>query len=505
MGFDKVSRIAILGATGYVGGRLVGRLAEKDLLVRCIVRNPERVESANWKNKVEIVSGDTTKPETLTSGFKDCEIVYYLVHAMSEKGQDFSEMDRVSALNVAKAAKEAGVKRIIYLGGLGDDTDPLLSKHLSSRHEVGDLLASQGVPVTELRAAVILGSGSASFEMLRSLTEVLPIMVVPKWVHKTKCQPISITDVLFYLEEILYVPDTVGKVLDIGGPEVLTYRDMMQRYAQVAGLKKRIIVPVPVLSPSLSSHWINVVTPLPIDLGKHLVKSLCNDVVVRPNSDIQQYIPHETIDFDESIRVALTRIKNLDVQTSWSDAVTVEAALPDVTDPNWSGGKVFTDTRKTFFDGDPRSLYNTVCSLGGNNGWYSSTFLWHIRGALDKIIGGVGFRRGRKHPTKLSVGDVVDFFRVDEIEEPRLLRLKAEMKVPGNAWLQWEIKDYQSAGQEGEQKKIMITQTAFFAPKGLLGRIYWYAIAPFHAVIFPLMLKEIVKNSRKVAIQDSAP
>jgi uncharacterized protein YbjT (DUF2867 family)/uncharacterized protein YndB with AHSA1/START domain len=480
--------IAVLGATGYVGGRLVSELVNNGEQVRCVVRTPGRLSSVQWRDDVDVVAGDTLKYDSLVAGFAGADVVYHLVHAMSDDG-DFSQADRESAKNVAAAAAAAGVQRIVYLGGLGDPEDPTLSTHLSSRHEVGRLLAEGPVPVTEIRAAVIIGSGSASFEMLRSLAEHLPMMVVPRWVTKTLCQPVSIRDVLHYLVAVIDVPDTAGRVLDIGGTDVMTYREMMDEYASVAGLRKRIIMPVPVLTPKLSSHWINFVTPLPIGLAKHLVDSLCNDVVVRPSHDIRSFIDHEPSALAEAIRAAIARIKDMDVETSWSDAQGVQPATPDVSDPVWSGGTIFKDVRTVLVNAEPQEVFQAVMAVGGREGWYASTPLWQIRGWFDKLIGGVGMRRGRRHPTDLRVGDALDFFRVEDVRPNHFLRLRAEMKVPGYAWLQWEIAPHEQG--------TLLTQAAVFVPRGLAGRAYWYSLVPFHAVIFPKLVRQLGKRAEE--------
>jgi len=488
-------QIVVLGATGYVGGRLVSELVDAGERVRCVVRTPSRLAGVRWRDDVDVVAGDTLDYESLVVGFAGADVVYHLVHAMSDDG-DFSEADRRSAVNVAQAAAAAGVARIVYLGGLGDPDDPALSLHLSSRHEVGRLLADGPVPVTELRAAVIIGSGSASFEMLRSLTEHLPVMVVPKWVTRTRCQPIGIRDVLHYLVAVLDHPDTVGRVLDMGGTDVLTYRGMMDEYARVAGLRKRVIVPVPVLTPRLSSHWINVVTPLPIGLAKHLVDSLCNDVVVRPDHDVRRYVDHVPMSLAAAIGAAIARIQDVDVETSWFDAQGAHPATPDESDPVWAGGTILRDVRTATVDASPDAVFATVTGVGGSEGWYSTTPLWQLRGLADKLIGGVGMRRGRRHPTDLRVGDAVDFFRVEDVRPNEFLRLRAEMKVPGYAWLQWEVAPHGDGS--------LLTQSAVFVPRGLAGRVYWWVLIPFHAVIFPKMIGQLARRA-ETRILPAAP
>jgi uncharacterized protein YbjT (DUF2867 family) len=402
---------------------------------------------------------------------------------------DFEEADRVGAENTRIAAENAGVQRIVYLGGLGEDEPDQLSSHLASRHEVGHVLAAGSVPVTELRAAVIIGSGSASFEMLRHLDEVLPAMICPRWVTTTKCQPIAIADVLHYLVAVLSVPETAGEVLEIGGPDVLTYRDMMDRYADLAGLRRRLIIPVPFLTPRLSSHWINLVTPLPYGLARPLVDSLINDVVVHDERDIRKYIDHDPYSLDTAIERALAVIGDLQMKTSWMDSDRGGApASPMPQDPDWAGGTIYQDIQEVSSTASADALFTTVTGVGGERGWYAANPLWTIRGWLDKVIGGVGMRRGRRHPDELRVGDALDFFRVEAYERPRLLRLRAEMKVPGAAWLEWRI-------TVTDQGTTQLRQLARFHPRGVAGRAYWWVLLPPHKVIWKRLAERLVAAS----------
>lgn len=470
-------KIAVVGATGYVGGRLVPELLEAGHRVRCLARTPQRLDSVSWRRDVEVVTADVLDRESLVAGLDGVDAVYYLVHAMGHAG-DFETTDRVGAENLRHAAARAGASRIVYLGGLGEDDPERLSKHLASRHEVGEILAGGPVPVTELRAAIIIGSGSASFEMLRHLDEVLPVMICPRWVTRTRCQPIAIADVLFYLVSVLDHPSTSGRVLEIGGPDVLTYRDMLDRYAEVAGLRRRIVIRVPVLTPRLSSLWVNLVTPLPYGLARPLVESLVNDVVVGPERDIRRLIPHEPLDLDEALRRAMRQVKDLKVSTSWMDSAGAghSPASPSPQDPDWAGGTVLENRQEVTSAASPERLFRTVAGVGGTRGWYVTNGLWTLRGWFDKVIGGVGMRRGRRHPDDLRVGDALDFFRVEDHDEPRLLRLRAEMRVPGDAWLEWTI--------EPDGSGSRLRQLARFHPRGIAGRLYWWAMLPFHAVIF---------------------
>lgn len=477
-------RVAVIGATGYVGGRLVPELLAAGHEVRCLARNPHKLDEVEWRDQVEVVAADVLEEASLAPAFADVEAVYYLVHAMSNAG-DFEQKDRTGAENTRRAAEAAGVARIVYLGGLGLDDPEHLSDHLASRHEVGDVLAAGSVPVTELRAAVIIGSGSVSFEMLRHLAEVLPAMICPRWVTTTRCQPVAISDVLHYLVEVLALPDTAGRVLDIGGPDVLTYRDMMDRYAEVAGLRRRLIIPVPLLTPRLSSHWINLVTPLPYVLAKPLVDSLINDVVVRDQHDIGRFVDHEPIGLTEALRRSLAKVQDLQIQTSWMDAAGQRAAAePMPQDPGWAGGTVFEDQQVVDTVAAPRAVFATVTGVGGSRGWYVANSLWALRGALDKLLGGVGMRRGRRHPDHLRVGDALDFFRVEAIESPSLLRLRAEMKVPGDAWLEWRVDEVDGATQ--------LRQIARFHPRGVVGRLYWWLLLPIHKVMWKRLAERLV-------------
>lgn len=512
-------RTVVIGASGYVGGRLVGELLAAGHEVVCVARTPGNLSGLPWFDAVEVVRGDVLDVTSLQAPFAGADAVYHLVHAMGDAA-DFADADRRGAANVRDAAATAGVGRIIYLGGLGPAEG--LSSHLASRHEVGEVLAAGSVPVTELRAAIIIGSGSASFEMLRSLVEVLPVMVVPKWVHRTRCQPIAIRDVLFYLVAVLDVPDTVGQVLDIGGPEVFTYEQMMQIYAKVAGLPRRVIIPVPVLSPRLSSHWINVVTPLPIGLAKPLVRSLTTDVVVRADHDINRWVPHTTTGLADAISRALLRIRDLNVVTSWAGvsravasrtgasrevagqdvagqavagwaasglmppnavaAPLAHPAEPVSTDPGWSGGTLLRDERQAVTSASAEDLYAVVSGIGGDRGWYGFNWMWRLRGLGDKLTGGVGMRRGRRHPDDLRVGDPLDFWRVEVADAPNEVRLRAEMMLPGTGWLDWRIETLAGGG-------CRLHQTALFAPRGLVGRLYWGVLTPFHYLIFGRLVR----------------
>ena len=484
-------RVAVIGATGYVGGRLVPQLLAAGHEVRCLARTPNRLNDVPWRHDVDVVTADVLDRSSLEVAFGGIDAVFYLVHALGQSA-DFEQTDRLGAENAQIAAQAARVTRLVYLGGLGDDDPAKLSAHLASRHEVGQILAAGSVPVTELRAAVIIGSGSVSFEMLRHLVEVLPAMVCPRWVTTTRCQPIAIADVLHYLVAVLDRPETVGRVLEIGGPDVLTYRQMMDHYAAIAGLRPRIIVPVHVLSPRLSSHWINLVTPLPYRLARPLVDSLVNDVVVDPARDIRSIADHQPLSFDEALRRAVSRVQDLDVATAWMDsAPSGSPASPMPQDPDWSGGTVYQDRQTVTTAASPEALFATICGVGGAHGWYVAKPLWSMRGWIDKLIGGVGMRRGRRHPDQLRVGDAVDFFRVETYEPPHQLRLRAEMKVPGQAWLQWDV------GTDERTGRTTLCQLARFHPRGVAGRLYWWALLPAHAVIWRVLTERLVADAEQ--------
>ena len=480
-------RALVTGATGYIGGRLVPELLAAGFDVRVFVRHPERVRDQRWSDSVEVTVGDARDGEALQAALTDVEVAYYLLHSLGE-GAGFEQTEEAMAQTFGSAAAAAGVDRIVYLGGLVPP-DSELSPHLRSRTRVGEVLRSCGVPTAELRAAVILGSGSASFEMLRYLTERLPAMITPRWVGN-RIQPIAIRDVLRYLVGAADLPPDVNRVFDIGGPDVLTYRDMMLRYAQVAGLSRRIIVPVPVLSPTLSSHWVGLVTPVPRGIAKPLVASLRYEVVCREH-DIARYVPDPPgglVGFDRAVELALRRIKDRDVATRWSDASTPGASSdPLPTDPDWAGGSLYVDEREQVVDADPSALWSVIEGIGGDRGWYSFPLAWEVRGVLDRLAGGVGLRRGRRDPDQLRVGEPLDFWRVETLEPGQLLRLRAEMKLPGLAWLELGVRT----------DPTTYVQRAVFHPRGLVGHLYWWSVAPFHGIVFGSMVRNISRDAEQ--------
>lgn len=481
---NSLGRVLVTGATGYVGGRLVPRLLEEGFTVRCLVRTPAKLANAPWRDNVEIVEGSLEGP--LDVAMANIDTLVYLVHGIGQ-GPQWAEQEIRDARHVRLAAEAAGVGRVVYLGGLGDDRQGL-SVHLASRHAVGQELAAGTIPVVELRAAVIIGSGSASFEMLRYLVDVLPIMVTPRWVT-TKSQPIAISDVLHYLVHAIAKPDVDAGVYEIGGPDVLSYAELMDVYAQEAGLPRRRLIPVPFLTPRLSSHWVGLVTPVPASLARPLVDSLVNEVVLHDDRAAAAFGPPRR-SVREAIRLALGRSLTGDVPTSFSTA-DLRVFRAYVTDPAWAGGTVLRDVRTRQVAATPDQVFAAFCRIGGSTGWYAGEWLWRIRGLIDVVIGGPGLRRGRRDPQHLRAGDFVDFWRVEDVVVDTSLRLRAEMLLPGEAWLEWRVESV-----DGQSR---LTQTASFKPKGLLGRLYWYAVAPFHVFVFPGLIRGIARDAREHA------
>ncbi len=478
--------ILVTGATGYVGGRLVPRLLADGYRVRCLVRDVSRLQGRPWLNQVDLVQGDMLKPDSLGAAMRDVQVVYYLVHSLGGGG-DFSERDRVAARNCSQAARFAGVECIVYLGGLGDPQADL-SPHLRSRQQTGDALREAGIPVTEFRAAVIIGSGSLSFEMIRYLTERLPVMICPKWVF-TKIQPIAIRNVLDYLVAALACPESANRILEIGGRDVLTYAGMMTGYARARGLKRRLIA-VPVLTPRLSSYWVHLVTPIPANIAQPLIKGLGNEVIVRDDTARRLFPGIEPMGFDAAVRLALARVQRQGVETAWSDALTSSQGnrMPR-TLLSREGLLIERRQRMVSFPAD--AVYRSFAQLGGRRGWLYMNWAWQLRGMADRLCGGVGMRRGRRDPEDLRVGETLDFWRVEMVEPGRLIRLRAEMKVPGRAWLEFEARPE-------SDRQTQLLQTAFFEPKGLLGLLYWYALYPIHSLIFNGLIRKIADGAKFV-------
>ncbi len=522
-------RILVTGATGYLGGRLAPRLLDLGHDVRAMTRDAARLRDIPWAARADVVQADARDPATLPAALRGIDVAYYLIHSI-DSGGDFSTVDRRAAAAFAAACRDAGVRRIIYLGGLCPEGDGELSAHLSSRQEVARILLDSGVPTLVLRAAVIIGSGSASFEMLRYLTERLPMMLTPRWV-RTRIQPIAVRDVLHYLLGGLTVPADVHGSFDVGGPDVLTYAEMMQRFATVEGLRPRVIIPVPMLSPGLSSLWVGLITPVPKRIARPLVRSLRTEVVVTDGGAVRRLIPDPPgglLPFDTSAAMALAHVRERGVETRWSTAVwptraprrggsaAARAARsapfggttrigdatgttaaggtcaprppgePALTDPQWSGGALYVDERELAVAAPPEQLWRVIEGIGGENGWYSWPLAWAARGWLDILVGGVGPRRGRRDPQRLHVGEALDFWRVVELERGRLLRLRAEMKMPGDGWLELRA-------EVNADGTTIYRQRAIFLPGGLPGQLYWRAISPFHATVFGGMLRNIVR------------
>jgi uncharacterized protein YbjT (DUF2867 family) len=483
-------RILVLGASGYVGGRLVPDLVGRGHRVRCLTRSVESLRTVPWAGDVEIAEGDVFDPSTLNAAFDGVDTAVYLVHSLDE--EDFERNERRAAEHVCDAAAAAGVRHIVYLGGLGRDDDDL-SPHLRSRHAVGRALADGPAAVTELRAAVLIGAGSASFEMLRSLTEVLPAMLAPQWVTRTRVQPIAVGDALhFLLAAIEQGPEDHHRIVEIGGPDQLTYRELINLYADVAGLRRRLVVPIALVTPRLSTHWVNLVTPLPRRLAAALIDSLRNDVVVTDPRPAQQLSDHRPLSARDAIVAALSAVQDLDIPTRWSGFTSEQhAGRPQPWDADWSGGTVYQYVTTATTTASAAQVQRTVRGIGGDRGWYGFGPLWAIRGAIDQLVGGVGLRRGRRHPDEIFVGEALDFWRADRIE-PDLFRLRAEMKLPGDGWLEWS-----TTGTDGGTS---VDQRARFVPRGIGGRLYWWPLWPVHALLFPLMLRRIVRAAelRKV-------
>jgi uncharacterized protein YbjT (DUF2867 family) len=455
--------------------------------VRCAVRAPAKLEGRVWRDRVEVLEADVTVRPDMDRACAGVDAVIYLLRAVDGR-PDLVDRERAGAVVVRDAAAAAGVDRIVYLGELGEAAN---SERVEDRQAIGRVLADGPVPVTELRAGVIIGSGSAWFEMIRHTTELLPLMVIPSWI-RTRTQPIAIRDVLRALVDVLAIEATRGQVLELGGPEVMTFREMMLRYARAAGLRRRIILSVPVVTPRLSALFVGAVTPLPMAVAHQLLDALRDDVVVRDDRALE-LIPFERHAFDEALALTLGRMRVLDVATTWAGAGGPDPSelddptTPSPDDPSWSGGVRFEDVRLRRTRVPREYVFDVVRTIGGSHGWFSPRLLWSMRGAVDKLTGGIGAGRGRRHPIELSVGDPVDLWRVDAIEPPSLLRLRAEMRVPGVAWHEYRVLD--------DGVATILEQRSLFEPRGLWGRIYWFLLAPMHAVLYPRMVRRIVREA----------
>jgi uncharacterized protein YbjT (DUF2867 family) len=477
----------VTGATGYVGGRLVPRLLQAGHRVRAMARTITKAAARPWANHpmVEIVQGDVLNPGSLARAVGGCWAAYYLVHSMNPSTQDFAQSDRQAAQNMVRAASRADLDRIIYLGGLIPPGQKM-SHHLESRAEVGRILQAGPVPTTFLRAAMILGSGSASFEILRYLVERLPLMVTPKWV-RSRVQPICIRNVLNYLADCLEYDQVKGQTFDICGPDILTYEELFQIYAQEAGLPRRRIIPVPILSPRLSSYWIHLVTPVHSSIAQPLAEGLSNTVVCTENR-IRKIMPQDLLDCRRTIRRILEKRQQQIVETCWTDAGPL---LPpewvQSGDVKYAGGTVILKAFRIVLHATPQEVWEPVVRIGGETGWYFADFLWRLRGWLDKFFGGISLGRGRRHPRELAVGDALDFWRVLEVREPKRLLLVGDLKAPGDAVMDFRVLPL-------DEDRTELQMIGRFLPKGLWGLVYWYALYPFHAWVYRGVLKNLARR-----------
>lgn len=479
----NTNKILVTGATGYIGGRLVPALLEAGYHVRVLVRDPERLAGRSWLDSVKIIKGDVLDPETLGPALESISAAYYLIHSMTS-GDDFHQRDLLAAKNFSQAAKIAKVNQIVYLGGLGDYKADL-SEHLKSRQDTGKILAQSGVPITEFRAAVIVGSGSISFEMIRYLTERVPLMICPRWVY-TRTQPIAIQDVLAYLLAALTTPESRDKVIEIGGKDVVTYGDMMLGYADVRGLK-RILAPVPLLTPKLSAYWVHWVTPVSADIAHALVEGLRNEALVTDSSAEEIFPGIIPGDYLTAVNTALDKLAASEVETRWTDALVSSLKEQEPVQLTILEGLIM-ERRHIEIQAGMEQVFQILSGLGGERGWLYFDWAWKIRGVIDRLLGGVGLRRGRRDPDELRVGDALDFWRVEEIQPRFKILLRSEMITPGEAWLQYDL-------EQIEDHKVFLRQTAFFAPRGLPGFLYWYVLYPIHSLVFSGLIRGIKEKS----------
>jgi uncharacterized protein YbjT (DUF2867 family) len=483
-------RCVILGATGYLGTRLVPELLSAGHDVRVMARQPAKLERVPWRHRVEVIEGDVTDSAQVRRALDGQQVLYYLVHSLLRP--DFVDFDAQAASTVASAAGAAGLSRIVYVGGLIPDQQRL-SDHLASRAEVGRLLRESGVPTVELRAAAIIGAGSASFEMLRYLTERLPLMVTPRWL-RTEVQPIAVHDVLYYLTKAAELPPEVNRSFDIGGPDTFTYTQMIRKYAAIAGLQRRIALPVPVLTPWLSSHWVNLITPIPRVLAASLMESLENDVVCADH-DIAEYIPDPQgglTHYEDAVELALACAREGELRTRWSRPGADESpSRPLSTDPQWAGGSLHEHLCERRVDADPDTLWHGVESIGTEHGWAAAPFAWALRGWIGRVAGVAGIRPARRHPHRLHSGEALDWWRVENVDRPHLVRLRADIPLPGRLWLELSVRDDGNGGS-------VYRQRALFQPYGLGGEAFWAASALFRDVVFGGIARDITSASAQL-------
>lgn len=485
--------VLVTGATGYIGGRLVPRLLDAGHRVKVLVRSPDKIAGVPWFNDVEVVRSSLDDPAAMEDALKGVEVLYYLVHSMAA-GSGFEAKEKAMAELVANAAAAADVQRIVYLGGL-HPRNTELSTHMRSREAVGEVFLSGPVDAIVFQAGVVIGSGSASFEMIRHLSETLPVMPAPSWV-RNRIEAIAVRDVLHYLVGAASLEERLNRTFDIGSRDVLSYAGMMQEYAAEAGLPLRLVLALPIPAPRLAGLWVALVTPIPLSMSVPLVQSLQHDAVSAEH-DIDNYISQPDgglTGYRTAVALALGKERDGQVETTWASAGADADPLPS--DPDWAGHTVYVDERSFHGDVDPAHVWTVIEGIGGRNGWYSLPLAWSVRGRLDKLSGGAGLLRGRRHPHHLVAGEVVDWWRVERIERGKLLRLRAEMRAPGRAWLE--------LGVEPDGNGSRYRQRAIFFPKGLSGRLYWLAVLPFHSLIFPAMSRNIIAAARKIAGADQA-
>ena len=490
----ETRRVLVTGASGYVGSRLVTTLLSQGFIVRVLVRDPAKIVGQSWFSDVEVAVGSATEYSEIYPALADVHTAFYLLHSIGA-GPRFDEVEQKMALTFGQASKDAQIKQIIYLGGIVSYGSNKASQHLASRANTGTCLAKFGVPVLQLRAGIIIGSGSASFEMIRHMTHRLPVMITPKWVNN-RTQPIAIRDVLYYLSKAAALSDPLSGVFDIGGPDIFTYANLIEEFARISKLRKRIIIKVPFLSVWLSSLWIGLVTPVPVALARPLVGSLVNESIVDQKHSITKIISPPAsglLTVDKAFELALSKVEHHQVESRWSDASAIMPPWQKTqSDPAWAGEAEFHDEQINFTEVSLTSLWQSIEEIGGERGWYGADILWWFRGVLDRLIGGVGLRRGRRDPKFLRQGESLDFWRVETLRANHELTLYAEMILPGKAWLQFKVEEVEHDGRIVRR----LTQRASFQPKGVGGRLYWVAVLPFHRLIFPRMARNIIKEAR---------